>query len=296
MRNSLRTSILKRHFSQLLLYRYADSERHKEPVTPQDNASAHIHRDNISLAADQHRLFPDSNKRALREDCMPEVIAIDLDESCGTCETLISRDVRNETRRKRPRRDLPDDEREKLLEFNSSCPVVDDNSVTGKIDRIDVIHIDVHETPRPNSSSTRSSRPIGQMKIQDSSAKVNFASSLAVTGTESRKRLEIDATQLHQGDSDILPAVDSPSSDINKNAPSSQNCPNEDTVHNSSEDDASSFRGEAYGPLPNKVRLNDISFLFQFFPKKMPRSTPSIRETFKGNHKLPHDFWMIGLI
>ena len=119
------------------------------------------------MAADQHRLFPDSNKRALREDCMPEVIAIDLDESCGTCETLISRDFRNETRRKRPRRDLPDDEREKLLELNSSCPVVDDNSVTGKIDRIDVIHIDVHETPRPNSSSTRSSRPIGQMKIQD---------------------------------------------------------------------------------------------------------------------------------
>ena len=199
---------------------------------------------------------------------MPEVIAIDLDESCGMCETLTSRDVRNETLRKRPRRDFADEEREKLLEFNSSCPVVDDNSVTRKIDCIDVIHIDVHETPRPNSSSTRSSHPIGQMKIQDSSVKVNFASSLAVTGTESRKRLEIDATQLHQGDSDILPAVDSPSSDINKNAPSNQNCPKEDTVHNSSEDEASSFRGEAYGPLPNKVRLNDISFYFNFFPKK----------------------------
>jgi len=60
---------------------------------------------------------------------------------------------------------------------------------------------------------------------EDSSTKVNFTSPLVVTGNESRKRLEKDATQLDQGDRDILPAVASPSSDISKNAPSSQNCP-----------------------------------------------------------------------
>ena len=258
-------------FSQLLLCRYADSERQKEPVTPQNNASAHIHKDNIPFAADHHRLFSGSNKRALREDRKPEVIAIDLDESSGTCETLTSRDVGNETRKKRPRRDFADDEREKLLEFKSSCPVVDDKSVTGKIDGIDVIHIDVHENPSPNSSSpvdvtmkTSSTRPIGQalQTAKDSRTKVDFPSPLAVTGNESRKRLEIDATQLDQGDSDT-PAVVSPSSGINKNAPSSQNCPK---VADNPEDDGGSLRGEAYGHLPDKVRLNDIyGFFFPFF-------------------------------
>ena len=143
--------------------------------------------------------------------------------------------------------------------------------MTGKIDGIDVIHIDVHETPSPNSSSpvdvtmkTSSTRPIGQalQTAKDSRTKVNFPSPLAVTGNESRKRLEIDATQLDQGDSDI-PAVVSPSSGINKNAPSSQNCPK---VADNPEDDGGSLRGEAYGHLPDKVRLNDIyGFFFLFF-------------------------------
>jgi len=74
-----------------------------------------------------------------------------------------------------------------LHELDSSCPVVDDTSVTGKIDGIDVIHVDVHETPRPNSSSpvdvtmtTRRARPIEQamQTDEDSSTKVNFTSPL----------------------------------------------------------------------------------------------------------------------
>ena len=54
---------------------------------------------------------------------------------------------REENVREEP--DFADDEREKLLEFNSSCPVVDDRSVTGKNDRIDVIHIEVHVSNPP---------------------------------------------------------------------------------------------------------------------------------------------------
>ena len=82
-----------------MLCRLADSERQKEPVIPQDNASAHINKDNISFANDHHGLFSGSNKRAFREDGKPEVTSIDLDESSGACETLTSRDVSNETRK-----------------------------------------------------------------------------------------------------------------------------------------------------------------------------------------------------
>ena len=96
-----------------MLCRFADSETQKEPVIPQDNASAHINKDNISFAADHHGLFSGSNKRALREDGKPEVTPIDLDESSGACETLTSLDVSNETKRKCPRRDFAYDEREK---------------------------------------------------------------------------------------------------------------------------------------------------------------------------------------
>ena len=165
----------------------ADSERQKEPVIPQDNASAHINKDNISFANDHHGLFSGSKKRAFREDGKPEVTSIDLDESSGACETLTSRDVSNETRKKRPRRDFAYDEREKWPEFNSPCPVVDGTSVTGEIDGTDVIHIDVNVTPRANSSSpvdvTTSKRPIGQamQTDEDSSSKVSFPSLLAVT-------------------------------------------------------------------------------------------------------------------
>ena len=251
----------------------ADSERQKEPVIPQDNTSAHINKDNISFANDHHGLFSGSNKRVFREDGKPEVTSIDLDESSGACETLTSRDVSNETRRKRPRRDFTYDEREKWPEFNSPCPVVD-----GKLDGTDVIHIDVNVTPRALSPAdvtmtTKSKRPIGQamQTNEDSSAKVSFPSPVVVTGNESRRRLERDATQLDQGDSDTLPAVESSSSDINKSAPSSQNCPKVDVVHtkdyDSPENDADSLRGEAYGHLLDKVRLNDI-FVFFFFLRK----------------------------
>lgn len=88
----------------------------------------HINKDNISLVADHQRLFSGSNKRALREDAKPEVTSIDLDESSGACETLTSRDVSNETRRKRPRRDFTYDERDKWPEFNFPYPVVDGTS------------------------------------------------------------------------------------------------------------------------------------------------------------------------
>jgi len=98
---------------------FADSETQKEPVIPQDNARAHINKDNISFAADHHRLFSGSNKRALREDGKPEVTSIDFDESSGACETLTSRAVSNETGRKCPRRDFAYDEREKWPEFLS---------------------------------------------------------------------------------------------------------------------------------------------------------------------------------
>lgn len=101
---------------------------------------------------------------------------------------------------------------------------------------------------------------------EDSSSKISFPSLLAVTGNESRRRLERDATQLDQGDSDILPVVESSSSDMNKSAPSSQNCPKVDAVHmrdyDNPEDDAGSLRGEAYGHLHDKVRLNDIYVFF----------------------------------
>ena len=96
-----------------------ESERHKEPVTHQDNTIAHINKDNILFAADHHGLFSGSNKHALRKDGKPEVTSIDFDESSGVCETLTSRDVNNETRRKRPRRDFAWDKREKRPKFNS---------------------------------------------------------------------------------------------------------------------------------------------------------------------------------
>lgn len=153
--------------------------------------------------------------------------------------------------------------------------MVDGTSVTGKLDGTDVIHIDVNVTPTTNSSSpvdvtmtTTSKRPIGQamQTDEDSSSKIGFPSLVAVTGNESRRQLERDATQLHQGDSDILPAVESSSSDMNKSAPSSQNCPKVDAVHmkdyDNPEDDVGSLRRESYGHLLDKVRLNDIYVFF----------------------------------
>ena len=253
-------SLGKEDFSRLLLFRFADLKRQKESVATQDNASAHINRDKISFEADHHRLFSGSNKRALREDGKPEVISIDIDESSGACETtLTSRDVRNEIRRKRPRRDFAYDEREKWSELNSPGPAVDGAFVTGKPDGIDVIQTDAHVIPRASSK-----RPIGQaMQMdEDSSSTVSFPSLDAVSGNESRRRLARDATQPDQGDSDILPAVESPSSDIDKSAASSQNFPKVDAVHMSSydnpEDDAASLRGDAFGNLPDRVRLNSI--------------------------------------
>ena len=186
---------------------------------------------------------------------------------------VTSRDVSNETRSKRPRRDFAYDEREKWPEFNPSCPMVNGTSVTGKLDGSDVIHSDVNVTPRAKSSSpldvtmaTTSQRPIGQamQTDQSSSSEVSFPSLVVVTGNESRRGLERDATHLDQGDSDILPAVESSSSDTNESTPSSQNCPKVDAVHtkdyDNPEDDAGSLR--ASGHLLDKVRLNDI-YLFK---------------------------------
>jgi len=85
--------------------------------------------------------------------------------------------------------------------------VVDGASVTGKLDVTDVIHIDVNVTSTTNSSSpvdvtmtTTSKRPIGQamQTDEDSSSKISFPSLVAVTGNESRRRLERDAAQLGQ--------------------------------------------------------------------------------------------------
>ena len=65
--------------------------------------------------------------------------------------------------------------------------MVDGTSVTGEIDGIDVIHIDVNVTPRANSSSpvdvTTSKRLIGQamQTDEDSSSEVSFPSLVAVT-------------------------------------------------------------------------------------------------------------------
>ena len=153
--------------------------------------------------------------------------------------------------------------------------MIDGTSVTGKLDGIDAIHIDVHVTPKANSSSpvditmTKSRKcTVGQamQTDEDSSSKFSFPSLVAVTGNESRRRLERNATQRDQGDSDILPAVESPCSDINKSAPSSQNCPKVDAVHmkdyDNPENDAVSLTGEGYGHLPDKVRLNDINVFF----------------------------------
>ena len=120
LRNHLKQGRLfkKRQLSQLLTCRFADSKMQKEAVIPQDNASVHS-----SFAADHHVLLSGAKKHALQEDGKPEVTSIDVDESSGVCETHTPpHDVRNEFRRKRPRRDLAYDESEKWELYNSPCP------------------------------------------------------------------------------------------------------------------------------------------------------------------------------
>lgn len=150
--------------------------------------------------------------------------------------------------------------------------MVDGTSATRKLGGTDVIHVDLNVNPlRPNSSSsvdvtmtTTSKRPIGQamQTDKDSSLEVSFPSLVAVTGNESRRRLERDATQ-RNGDSDTFPDVESSSTNRNNSAAFSQNCPEVDAVHmkdyDNPDENAGSLKGEAHDHFPDKVRLNGMS-------------------------------------